>query len=303
MARKRVHEHADERWLLTYADMITLLMALFMVLFSMAVVNKGKFDELARSLKESFSGPLGPGGDSILSVGAPIPAPNDTPQPDPLPPIAEGSKPPAPAETEETKRALESARVAAQLQDNSLKDAKARIDARVDEIGLQDQVETQILAEGLVIRLLTDNVLFDVGSATIRSGTGPLLEAVAQAINAVGDNPIRVAGHTDAIPFAGNPHGNDQLSADRAVAVYSYLVDHGLSEEAHPDLGFEGFGERRPLTPNDPKTGAGRRNRRVEVLVKKIDYVGEAQSAATGALGTNAVGIPQITPAAPQIHP
>ena len=73
MARKRAHEHADERWLLTYADMITLLMALFMVLFSMAVVNKGKFEELAKSLRESFSGPLANGGNSILSVGTPNP--------------------------------------------------------------------------------------------------------------------------------------------------------------------------------------------------------------------------------------
>ena len=73
MARKRAHEHADERWLLTYADMITLLMALFMVMFSMAVVNKGKFDELAKSLRESFAGPLDRGGTSILNVGTPNP--------------------------------------------------------------------------------------------------------------------------------------------------------------------------------------------------------------------------------------
>ena len=87
MARKRAHEHADERWLLTYADMITLLMALFMVLFSMAVVNKGKFDELARSLRESFAGPLDRGGTSILNVGTSNPTAqahseiDSTPQP------------------------------------------------------------------------------------------------------------------------------------------------------------------------------------------------------------------------------
>jgi chemotaxis protein MotB len=303
VARKRAHEHADERWLLTYADMITLLMALFMVLFSMAVVNKGKFDELARSLKESFSGPLGPGGDSILSVGAPVPAPNDTPQPDPLPPIAEGTKPPEPAVTEEGKKVLERAQAAAVAQDASLQDAKARIDAKVEELGLEDQVQTQIRSDGLVIRLLTDKVLFDVGSADIRPGTGPLLGAVAQAINAVNNNPIRVSGHTDAIPFEGDPHGNTQLSADRAVAVYSYLVDHGLSERAHPDTAIQGFGDRRPLTPNDPKTGAGTRNRRVEVVVEKVDFVGEAQAAVRGALGPNPVGIPEVVPESPQIHP
>ena len=71
MARKRdARAHADERWLLTYADMITLLMALFMVLFSIAVVNKGKFDELARSLREAFDGPLDRGGTAVLNVGS-----------------------------------------------------------------------------------------------------------------------------------------------------------------------------------------------------------------------------------------
>ena len=70
MARKRAHEHADERWLLTYADMITLLMALFMVMFSMAVVNKGKFDELAKSLQARASPARSTGGGtSILNVG------------------------------------------------------------------------------------------------------------------------------------------------------------------------------------------------------------------------------------------
>src|SRR6478672_5529984 len=70
MPKKRETSHADERWLLTYADMITLLMALFMVMFSIAVVNKGKFDELARSLREAFNGPLDRGGTAVLNVGS-----------------------------------------------------------------------------------------------------------------------------------------------------------------------------------------------------------------------------------------
>src|SRR5947209_19486425 len=62
-------EHADERWLLTYADLITLLMALFMVLFSMSVVNKSKLASLQQSLKEGFKPKILPGGDAIKQTG------------------------------------------------------------------------------------------------------------------------------------------------------------------------------------------------------------------------------------------
>src|SRR4051812_47208043 len=71
MARKKHHvEHPDERWLLTYADMITLLMALFMVLFAMSLVDQTKFNELKVTLKDSFSSPILNGGSSILDSGA-----------------------------------------------------------------------------------------------------------------------------------------------------------------------------------------------------------------------------------------
>src|SRR5258708_1105308 len=72
MARKKAHgaEHPDERWLLTYADMITLLMALFMVLYAMSMVNKTKFEALRLTLKQSFSAAILTGGTSVLDHGA-----------------------------------------------------------------------------------------------------------------------------------------------------------------------------------------------------------------------------------------
>src|SRR3954465_14880343 len=62
-------EHADERWLLTYSDLITLLMALFMVLFSISSVNKSKFESLQHALQDAFSGRILPGGKSIKEAG------------------------------------------------------------------------------------------------------------------------------------------------------------------------------------------------------------------------------------------
>src|SRR5215213_2668969 len=78
-----VEHDNEERWLLTYADMITLLMALFMVLFSIANVNKSKLESLSQSLNEAFSGKILPGGKGIQQSGS-----NEKPQkPAPQPPI------------------------------------------------------------------------------------------------------------------------------------------------------------------------------------------------------------------------
>ncbi len=308
MARKRAHEHADERWLLTYADMITLLMALFMVMFSMAVVNKGKFDELAKSLKESFAGPLDRGGTSILNVGTS----NPTAQAN-----SELSSPPNPIQAsndklvkERLERQLRTAQamVAAKgleaAQAHDLAAAKEAVDRKIRELHLEDKVKTEINSKGLVIRLITDKVLFDIGSSTIRPEASPLLSSVARVVNGIGTNPIRVSGHTDAIPFAGDPHGNDRLSGDRAQAVLYYLQDHGFDVHRHRDTAYQGFGSLDPLVPNDPATGAGPRNRRVEVIVQRINYLKAAEREAQGPLGSLPAGaavdvgtvVPKITP-------
>ncbi len=308
MARKRAHEHADERWLLTYADMITLLMALFMVLFSMAVVNKGKFEELAKSLRQSFSGPLANGGNSILSVGTPNPTAqvksevNSIPQP--IAPTNEKLVAEEQQRRARTAAALTQAKGLEAAQGRDLQKAKAAVDARIRDLGLDQKVKTQITSQGLVIRLVTDKVLFELGSSTIRPAAYPLLTSVAKIVNTIGRNPIRVGGHTDAVPFQNDPHGNDRLSGDRAGAVLFFLEDHGFDRGRHPDTAFQGFGSMDPLVKNDPATGAGPRNRRVEVIVQRINYLKRAEAAAMGPLGAAPAGVgPEIGTVVPKIEP
>jgi chemotaxis protein MotB len=266
MARKREHAHADERWLLTYADMITLLMALFMVLFSIAVINKGKFDQLARSLRESFNGPLSAGGNGPLSPGSTNPtlqtlsALND----------AAAAIPAQGTIKHVNSKAAAQVLTAATAQDHSLQAAKQAIDRAVAAMHMPGAVAAQVTTSGLVVRLVTDRVVFDVGSAQIRSQVMPLLGVVATAVNSVGANPVRVNGYTDAIPYAGNPHGNEVLSTERADSVLFYLEDHGFSVARHQDTAAGGFGDRNPVIQNDPVTGAGPLNRRVEVIVQRV---------------------------------
>jgi chemotaxis protein MotB len=303
MAKKREHAHADERWLLTYADMITLLMALFMVLFSIAVVNKGKFDELARSLREAFAGPLDKGGNSILNVGTDNPTASAPSEIDSMPQPIEPSSRRSGTDTSANARAIARAQALDAAQQQSLVAAKGQIDRRVSQLGFEKQVSTQINSEGLVIRLITDKVLFDVGSARIRPEGYPLLKVVTDAVERLGSNPVRVNGYTDAIPYVGDPYGNERLSSERALAVFIFMLQHGFSLQHHPDAGSGGFGARDPLTPDDPRTGAGPRNRRVEVVVERINYTKLTENQINGPLGLNPGGVGDLRPAPVKIGP
>ena len=125
-----------------------------------------------------------------------------------------------------------------------------------------------------------------------------------KVVNGIGTNPIRVAGHTDAVPFRNDPHGNQRLSGDRAEAVLFFLEDHGFSVQRHLDTASEGFGSLQPLVKNDPQTGSGPRNRRVEVVVQRISYLKHARSEAMGPLGSNPAGaVPSFDSVAPKITP
>jgi len=243
----------EERWLLTYADMITLLMALFMVLFSIANVNKAKIDVLSKSLNEAFSGKILPGGKAIQHTGS-----QEKPQqPSPQPPI--------PAITPLVGQASQSeSRDAAKREEDDFARIKRMIDAYARQHGLQSQVQTTISQRGLVIRLLTDKVLFDSGQAVLKPLATPILSRVAQLINIAGQHDALVEGHTDNVPIRGSVYPtNWELSTARASRVVRFLIEHG-APKMH--MGATGYAALHPLAPNT--TAAGRsRNRRVEVVV------------------------------------
>src|SRR5690242_5448757 len=173
--RRRGGGHAEheneERWLLTYADMITLLMALFMVLFSISSVNISKYKSLQKSLQEAFSGRILPGGNQIKENGA-SQADQSNMRNDPQPPIP-AIKPVINAVQKQ--QSLQ----AAQSQEKSFQKLKKEIDQYAHSHGLSRQIETTVARRGLVIRLLTDRVLFDSGQATLKSQSHPILSRIS----------------------------------------------------------------------------------------------------------------------------
>jgi chemotaxis protein MotB len=270
MARKKQHaaEHPDERWLLTYADMITLLMALFMVLFSITSVNKSKLEVLSKTLQEAFSGKVLPGGKAIRSTGADSKAVS-TPT----------SSPPIPAITTLVSQATPPSLAAARLKEQEdFRRLKQQIDAYARQKGIQDKVQTVIAERGLVIRLLTDRVLFDSGLADLKPAATPVLSKVGDILRRERVHQVMVEGHTDTVPIAGSVFPtNWELSTARASRVVRFLISNGVQSRR---LSAAGYAALHPISTN--LTAAGRsRNRRVEIVLLRSPQATSTQGGKT----------------------
>jgi len=274
------HEESNERWLLTYADMITLLMALFMVLFSISSINISKYQVLQHALKAAFSGNILPGGKSIAEQGATqnssqAPSTSQATAVVPLTAIGSGLETPT---TTTTTHVVQSAtplhsQTAAQREAEVFTHIKHELDAYAASHGFSSSVKTSIEIQGLVIRVLTDDLLFASGQATLDTRADGLLAEIAQLLNVDETHPIDVEGNTDDIPIHSSLFpSNWQLSTARASTVVEYLVEHGVS--AHR-VTASGYADQRPLA-SDSTPGGRARNRRVEIVMKRI-YGNEAE--------------------------
>ena len=259
MARRKAHheDHPDERWLISYADMVTLLFCLFLVLFSISVVNTTKFELLKETLHSAFSSGVVDGGASVLpqtQKERPAPVGDFAPgiTPELMPPTSTSLTDSQPAQALETKQ---------------LQTVKERVDRAARRAGMAQRITATVDERGLEIRLLTDGVLFDSGQALLRPEAGRLLAPIAESVREL-RNPIRVEGHTDSRPIATAQFpSNFELSSARALSVVHYLRAHGV-----PGRRLQGaaFGEFRPRADN--ATDAGRaENRRIEVLVLRTN--------------------------------
>jgi chemotaxis protein MotB len=248
--RHEEEEHENhERWLVTYADMLTVLMALFIVMFAMSVVDKNKFDQLKAGLDEYFGK-----GPTLMDRGTGL--------------MAEPQKPDAPsADVQAALAALHNEHtradaVAAERDD--LEEARKQILDALTKKGLQDSVRFRIDERGLVVTIVTDEVLFDLGSATLQQRGRTVLDAVAPAVRDL-PNPLTVEGHTDNLPIRGGRFpSNWELSTERATTVLRYLIQaHAVPAKR---LSASGYADQRPIADHTP---AGRStNRRVEVIVR-----------------------------------
>jgi chemotaxis protein MotB len=231
-------EHPDERWLVSYADMVTLLMALFIVMFAMANVNTSKYDALKQSLAGALSPSLLPGGESVAEDGG---AAAVQPTADP-------------------------AQAAAQREDDDLKRLKERVDGYAASSGLSNKLLARVERRGLVITVLTDDLLFDSGSAVLRSEGHDLMHAIGDLLRRENDHRVVVEGYTDTDPIATSQFPtNWELSTARASTVVRSFVEAGVAPQR---LTAAGRAFLDPIASN--ATAGGRStNRRVQIVLPR----------------------------------
>ena len=269
-ARRKKHKgghgegHADERWLLTYADLITLLMSLFMVLWSISSVNISKFESLQRSLAAAFSGHVADGGQGIKENGGSnaVQTPAENTPMATLQDLRTSSSTTTGRKTHQT-AATKSAQAA--LERSQFNMIKRQVEAVAAKRHLSKKIKVTISPDGLHIRITTDNLLFDSGSAVVKPEARPLLADIAKVLAADGRHRIEVQGNTDDVPVSGRYESNWNLSVDRAANVVNVVVADGV---AGGRMRATGFSEYNTVASN--QTDGGRQmNRRVELFLPR----------------------------------
>jgi chemotaxis protein MotB len=241
-------------------------MTLFIVLWSISSVNVSKLQVLQQSLNNAFRGkPVVQGGRSVLT-GAPTSIQGvQAEQSSSAATASSSSIVPSALSNPIGAASARAVNEAAKKEEQSLERVQRQVEAYARAHGFASQIHTTIDERGLIIRLLTDKVLFDSGQIDIHPAAAQLLRHIAQLVLGSGiSNPIRIEGHTDNVPLSGGRfYDNWGLSAGRAVAVLEQFKAAGVPDAR---MSVAGYADTQPIAPNT--TAAGRAlNRRVEVVV------------------------------------
>ena len=282
---KRKPQHEDhennERWLLTYADMITLLMIFFILLFTISQTDKAKYETLASSLSVVFNGGGGGSGPQAgkgIMPGQVAPEPLVTPRASASPDLeSSAATSPKPSATASASTAASGAGVATNS-DEKVREITDNIRKFVASSKLEGQVTILEQPRGAVIRL-DESLIFASGSATLDADATGVIGQIGAYI-AKGAHFIRVEGHCDNRPINTSRFpSNWELAAARAVNVAKILINSGIEQSR---ISANSYGEYRPLVPND--TDADRRkNRRVEIVVLFQEFATGEAGAGNGA--------------------
>ena len=251
--KKPEKQPSHERWLVSYADFITLLFAVFVTLFAMSQTDKRKVEQVIASLRESF-------GYSKTSVAnkANIMDSTDLRAIPSLKPEAVNMGPVQPQlRFDKTGKGQKHA------DENDFKGVKTSLEAYLLKHGLQDKVKMDIERRGLVISL-KEAGLFDSGSAYIKISSYPLLAKIAESLVQY-DNHVRVEGHTDNVPINSQAFkSNWELSTARATNIVHHLINYYRFDPGL--ISATGYGEYRPVTDNGTEEGRAK-NRRVNIVI------------------------------------
>jgi len=259
--RRRQQQHEEdnrERWLVSYADFITLLFAFFVVMYSISSVNEGKYKVLSDSLEGVFSSrqktlePIQIGDNETFS--------DQSESGDAL--IKPVFDIPDPKEMEKKKDVNE---------DLQLENIAGEFTESFEDLIFEDKVKVERKQDWIEISL-DDSMVFVSGGVEPIDAAFPIIERIANIMKKHA-NAMLVEGHTDNIPISSNTFpSNWELSAARAASVVRYLAIEGVNPAR---LGAMGYGEFYPIAANSSAEGR-RKNRRVVLLVSKKQNLRES---------------------------
>ncbi len=243
MAKKeKVVKDTAERWLLTYADLMNLLLVLFILLYALSKIDVERYQTVAASLRAAFGDAtstqmIGEGGAAASLIALQADAPASV--------------------------------VPARLEQQQMEEIQENIEEIIEKQGLTGEVEVSMQERGIVISI-SEKVLFRSGSADMETDFVGIIEKIGGVLLQIPGKQIRVEGHTDTDPISNSRFpDNQELSTARANSVVRILIKNvGIDPLI---LSSTGYGEWRPVAPNDTLENKAK-NRRVDIAILKDIY-------------------------------
>ncbi len=237
--KQRHEEHIDESWLVPYADILTLLLALFIVLFASSSVDAVRFQQLSNVFNQVFTS-----GTGFMDF------PSDSPSNEPTSP--------------EQRSGAEDLEKLGENEQEELTEVQERVNAYIEKNDLTDKLGTNLTDEGMLISI-RENVLFESGVAEVRSENRKIAKEISELLIMDLPRNIIVSGHTDNIPIKNFKYeSNWDLSVMRSVNFMKLLLEN---KDLDPEMfSAKGHGEFKPVASNETKKGRAK-NRRVEILI------------------------------------
>ncbi|MGP4075677.1 flagellar motor protein MotS [Halobacillus sp. K22] len=255
--RKKPHNNGTPKWMTTYADMITLILVFFILLFSMSQINLVKFDALSESFRNRMIFDFYP-----YPVKSKFPTEQTKIQ-------DSGDKNNEFHEPTETPEQITEEEAEEKEENQDLEELKKEVDQYLEENELNDIISASQTKRGIVL-VLEEQLIFETSEAEILDGAKPFLRKVGTLLKNI-PNFVKVEGHTDNRQISTYRYpSNWELSGARSSSVIRYLLKNtkNLDSERFTAVAY---GDTRPVAPNDSEEN-WRKNRRVEIVILDPDY-------------------------------
>lgn len=246
--KKAKEESSGPGWIVTFSDLMTLLLAFFVLLYSFSTMDAIKFKQVASSLQSVL---LGEGKVTIFEDTPPGDKPLEKPEPDP---------------NEDIDKDI----------NDEFENMLILVQEHIKNEGLDAEVTVSSEERGILLDI-KDSIMFQSGKAYLKSESLVVLDKLSRLLNKI-PNEIIIEGHTDNVPMrSANFPSNWELSVVRSTTVVRYFIEKkGLKPERFTAAGY---GKYRPIVPNDSPENK-RLNRRVEFIIV-IDEEGEVDIGST----------------------